>query len=342
VPGAGGQESAHRFAQGEPGLIAMGLSNKDRRGIGGCGFERREGIGGDRIDHFARDRSIDCLPDPLRVAGYCALRGGEQVLPSGGIGERTLKGLVVAASMSLAFHALMFLMLVSCPKGLRDPSVPPVRQEPLSVFVITLVPQVRLSENPIVHPDSPAPSSAESHKPTPKKGISRVPNRPGKKFARISEETSDRIQSSFSSIQRTETTGPEDVTWAPEPPESPSARSTRGTGSPGPSGTDDISISSSPSKDAIPIYKRNPAPEYPAVARRRGYEGTVVLEVLVNSYGKVADLRLFRSSGHAVLDRTALSSVKAWVFDPARKGQEAVEMWVKIPVCFRLRDGETP
>jgi protein TonB len=95
-------------------------------------------------------------------------------------------------------------------------------------------------------------------------------------------------------------------------------------------------------KEAIPIYKSNPAPDYPAVARRRGYEGTVILDVLVNRSGRVADLRLFQSSGHASLDQTALSSVKGWVFDPARKGQETVEMWVRIPVCFRLREQGTP
>jgi protein TonB len=89
----------------------------------------------------------------------------------------------------------------------------------------------------------------------------------------------------------------------------------------------------------MPIYKSNPAPDYPAVARRRGFEGTVILEALVNRDGRVTDLRLLQSSGHAVLDQAALSSVKGWVFDPARRGEEAVEMWVRIPIRFRLRDG---
>jgi protein TonB len=73
------------------------------------------------------------------------------------------------------------------------------------------------------------------------------------------------------------------------------------------------------------------------VARRRGYEGTTILEVLVNRKGKVDEVRLSSSSGHSLLDRAAKSSVKKWVFVPARRGNQKVEMWVKIPIRFQLR-----
>ncbi|MFH1350543.1 MAG: energy transducer TonB, partial [Pseudomonadota bacterium] len=43
-------------------------------------------------------------------------------------------------------------------------------------------------------------------------------------------------------------------------------------------------------REAVPAYKSNPRPQYPALARRRGLEGTVVLEVLVSREGKVNDL----------------------------------------------------
>lgn len=92
-----------------------------------------------------------------------------------------------------------------------------------------------------------------------------------------------------------------------------------------------------PIREAIPIYRNNPSPKYPRVARRRGYQGTVVIEALVNREGKVEDLRLFHSSGYRVLDRAAMKSVKNWVFEPGRRGDEEVEMWVKIPVRFQLK-----
>lgn len=90
-------------------------------------------------------------------------------------------------------------------------------------------------------------------------------------------------------------------------------------------------------REARPIYQNNPPPEYPRLARRRGYEGTVVLEVLVDQEGRVEDLRLFRSSKHKILDRAAMASVKEWLFEPGMRGDKPVEMWVRIPIRFQLK-----
>lgn len=86
-----------------------------------------------------------------------------------------------------------------------------------------------------------------------------------------------------------------------------------------------------------PLYHLNPPPRYPRVARRRNYQGTVVLDVLVTIDGMAADVRVAASSGHAILDRAALNTVRAWRFTPARKGRHPVEMWVQVPVRFELR-----
>ena len=88
---------------------------------------------------------------------------------------------------------------------------------------------------------------------------------------------------------------------------------------------------------AQPEYNQNPPISYPRRARRRGYEGTVVLEVLVNRNGKVDDLRILASSGYAILDRSAVNSVKTWSFKPAKKGNDTVDIWVKVPVLFKLK-----
>jgi len=101
----------------------------------------------------------------------------------------------------------------------------------------------------------------------------------------------------------------------------------------GVSGTQELG----PVRGAIPIYDKNPSPEYPLIARRRGLQGTVVLEVLVNRNGRVGDLRVFNSSGYKVLDRAAAESVREWIFRPAIKGNENIEMWVRVPVCFQLK-----
>jgi len=96
------------------------------------------------------------------------------------------------------------------------------------------------------------------------------------------------------------------------------------------------SLSAIPITYAIPIYKSNISPLYPLLARKRGYQGTVLLEVLVSKDGKAASIQLSRSSGYKILDRAAIKGVRAWIFYPAKRGDELVEMWVKIPIRFTL------
>ena len=89
-------------------------------------------------------------------------------------------------------------------------------------------------------------------------------------------------------------------------------------------------------RKAFPLYRVNPPPKYPRLARKRGYQGTVVLDVLVNQNGRVGDLRLFTSSGYSILDRKAMESVKVWFFEPGMKGDKKLDMWVRVPIRFEL------
>jgi protein TonB len=89
--------------------------------------------------------------------------------------------------------------------------------------------------------------------------------------------------------------------------------------------------------EAIPIYRSNPSPKYPRIARMRGYQGNVLLDVLVNKNGKVNDLKIFKSSGHPLLDNAATSTVKHWLFEPGMIGDEKVDMWVRVPIRFELK-----
>lgn len=88
--------------------------------------------------------------------------------------------------------------------------------------------------------------------------------------------------------------------------------------------------------EARPIYRINPPPSYPNIAKKRGYQGNVVLEVLINKQGKVIDLIVFSSSGYSILDKTATASVKKWLFEPGMRGDDKIEMWVRVPIRFKL------
>jgi len=95
-------------------------------------------------------------------------------------------------------------------------------------------------------------------------------------------------------------------------------------------------------QEAMPLYRVNTPPPYPRRAREQGKEGTVLLDVRVDRQGHVQEVRLATSSGSSLLDRTALASVEQWLFEPARKGNEPVEKWVRIPIRFDLQSKRRP
>lgn len=80
----------------------------------------------------------------------------------------------------------------------------------------------------------------------------------------------------------------------------------------------------------------NPKPPYPLAARRQGTEGRVVLRAQVLEDGHCTEVRIVRSSGHALLDESALATVRRWNFVPATRAGKAVSSWVEVPIYFQL------
>jgi protein TonB len=80
-----------------------------------------------------------------------------------------------------------------------------------------------------------------------------------------------------------------------------------------------------------PIYQA--APTYPVDLRQKKVEGTVHVLFVVDPQGRVADVRIEKSSLDA-FERPALEAVKQWRFEPAvRKGQK-VACKMRIPIRF--------
>jgi len=84
-------------------------------------------------------------------------------------------------------------------------------------------------------------------------------------------------------------------------------------------------------------YLNNPPPAYPPVSRRRREQGVVVLRVRVTTQGSAAQVIIDHSSGSPRLDSAAASAVALWRFVPARRGEQAIEAWVLVPIEFELR-----
>lgn len=86
-----------------------------------------------------------------------------------------------------------------------------------------------------------------------------------------------------------------------------------------------------------PLAVVNPPPVYPRQAKRHGLQGEALLNVLVDSAGKVIQVQVASSTGHGILDKSAVQAMWKWLFQPGSKDGLASEMWVTIPVRFQLQ-----
>ena len=77
-------------------------------------------------------------------------------------------------------------------------------------------------------------------------------------------------------------------------------------------------------------------PRYPDSAKRAGAQGVTTLKVRVLETGRVSEVLVEQSAGFRDLDIAAMDAVKKWLFEPARRGKEAVSVWVTLPVKFEL------
>ena len=56
----------------------------------------------------------------------------------------------------------------------------------------------------------------------------------------------------------------------------------------------------------------HPAPHYPRLARERGWQGSVLIQVSTDEQGHIKEQNLLKSSGFDILDQAALDAVKTW------------------------------
>lgn len=81
---------------------------------------------------------------------------------------------------------------------------------------------------------------------------------------------------------------------------------------------------------------RNAGPAYPELARQRGQQGAVVLDLRVDAEGRVVGAEVAQSSGHPILDAAARRAVLNWRFRPALEAGRPVEAHLRSTVRFRL------
>lgn len=90
--------------------------------------------------------------------------------------------------------------------------------------------------------------------------------------------------------------------------------------------------------DAHPSLDRPIRPSYPIGARRRGEEGTVILDASVGEDGRTTGVTLVSSSGFPDLDRAAVRAVEQARFKPGARDGRPVASFARLTLIFRLRD----
>lgn len=79
--------------------------------------------------------------------------------------------------------------------------------------------------------------------------------------------------------------------------------------------------------------------EYPPLLRDAGIGGTAILWFFIDEEGVVRNEVVQRSSGHEALDQAALRVAPVFRFTPALNRDQAVPVWVQLPITFTTGAG---
>jgi periplasmic protein TonB len=105
-------------------------------------------------------------------------------------------------------------------------------------------------------------------------------------------------------------------------------------GNPGPGKPPDDPTRPFTPADTPPVPISAPKPVYTDWLREARIEGKVLLRVLVGTDGLVK--KVVVESGPKGLDAAAVEAVRRWTFRPGLSDGRPVEVWVAIPILFRL------
>lgn len=84
-------------------------------------------------------------------------------------------------------------------------------------------------------------------------------------------------------------------------------------------------------------YIQAPQADYPAMARRMGEEGRVVMQVLVNDKGRAEKVEILKSSGFVRLDESAKLALLRALFKPYLEDGKATTVLATASINFSLR-----
>ena len=89
--------------------------------------------------------------------------------------------------------------------------------------------------------------------------------------------------------------------------------------------------------DRSPEPVLQPPPQFPIAMRREAQDGTVAVEFIVDTQGRVLEPVVIESTHHG-FDDAALAGVSRWKFKPGYKNGRKVNTRMRVPIVFKLLD----
>lgn len=231
--------------------------------------------------------------------------------PSMNLSRRTL---VVAGSVVLSHVAALWALQ----SGL-------VRRTVELVVPVVMVSEIITPPAPRVEPPNPAPAPAPAPAPQPKpkptpKPVARPVERPrpAPRPVAVPDPAPAPAPAPVGAVQ-------------PQPPAPPAAAPVAAAPVPAPAAPARVEL---PSTNAD--YLQNPVPPYPAISKRLGEQGKVVLRVLIAADGTAKEAEFVQRSGYERLDEAARTTVLKWRYVPGKRGGVPEAMWFNVPINFVL------
>lgn len=99
-----------------------------------------------------------------------------------------------------------------------------------------------------------------------------------------------------------------------------------------------VSLAAAPARKVITSveYIRPPQVEYPALSRRLGEQGRVLVRVLINRDGRAERVEVQSSSGSRRLDDAAIKAAREALYRPYSENGEPIPVWALVPTLFEL------
>lgn len=86
-----------------------------------------------------------------------------------------------------------------------------------------------------------------------------------------------------------------------------------------------------------PSFRVKPTPPvYPRIAKHKGQQGVVMIEVWLDEQGRQIKREIAESSGFETLDQAAIAAVEKWQFNGHSINGQIIASRLKVPVRFEL------